>query len=331
MVVLRRGEVVVERAAGRTADGRDFTSRTPVFLYSAVKPVAALCVLVAAADGALDLDEPVALSWAGFGAHGKDRVTIATALAHGAGVPGWRDPVTIADLADREAAADALAAARPWWPPGEPGEHAVSYGHLLDGILGHATGRDITAWWPRAVEACGATIDLVPGTGDRRPAPLEDPGGAWRDGWTRAIGPMADLLANPAALLDVDVVNHGPVRSLVAPAVTGYASAHDLARLHAWWASPDAAARLGPDLHRRMRSPSLVGHDHVLDRHVAWGLGQQFEADGSFGMGGVGGCAGWWVPDVDLAVGITTPVTGPLDRLDPIDDAVAAIAAGAYG
>lgn len=321
-LVVRRGdEVVVDLAAGTDRDGRPFTSDRPVFLYSAVKPVAALAVLVAAADGALDLDTAVADAWPAFGAHGKDTVTVAQALAHGAAVPGWPQPVTGHDLLDREAAADALAASAPWWPVGEPGEHAVSYGHLLDGILRHATGHDVIAWADVATAATGTAITLLPGTGERAPAPLDDPGGAWRAAWERAPGPMGDLVRNPADLLDVDWVNGPEGRQLVAPAVAGYGSAHDLARLWTWWTGDGAADRLGRDLRDRSLRPELTGHDHVLDRDVAWGLGPQVDPTGP-GMGGVGGCAGWHETALDVAVGFTTPRVGPLERTDPLDTAV---------
>ena len=76
-VVVRRGEdVLLERAVGTPVDGRPFAASTPVFLYSAVKPMASLCVLVAAADSALDLDDRVAATWPAFACHGKGEVTI---------------------------------------------------------------------------------------------------------------------------------------------------------------------------------------------------------------------------------------------------------------
>ena len=160
-LVVRRGdEVVVDLARGHDRTGRSFTSHRPVFLYSAVKPVAALAALVAVADGALDLDVPVVRVWPAFGAHGKDTVTVAQALAHGAAVPGWPAGTTIDDLRDPVAAAERLAGSPPWWAPGEPGEHALTYGHVVDGILRHATGRDVVAWARDAVAAAGTGISL---------------------------------------------------------------------------------------------------------------------------------------------------------------------------
>lgn len=321
-LVVRRGdEVVVDLAIGHDVAGRRFTSDRPVLLYSAIKPVAALATLVAAADGALDLDQPVAATWPEFGVHGKDAVTVADALAHGAAVPGWRTLTTGDDLRDCVSAQAALAASVPWWPVGEPGEHAVSYGHLVDGILRHATGREILHWAARAIEPTGTALSLLPGREARTPAPLDDPDGAWRAAWLDAPGIMADLLRNPVELLDVDWMN-GPVgRALVAPAVTGYGSAHDLAGLWAWWASDGAVAVLGADLRDRSFTPHLEGRDHVLDNEARWGLGPQID-DASFGMGGVGGCVGWYERAPGLAIGFTTPRVGPSERLDPLDEAL---------
>jgi CubicO group peptidase (beta-lactamase class C family) len=318
-LVVRGGdEVLLDLSAGTDGAGRAFTSTTPVLLYSAVKPAAALAVLLAARDGHIGLDAPLARSWPAFGAHGKDRVTVRMALAHGAAVPGWREPVSVAGLADdRVSAADALADAEPWWTPGEPGEHAVSYGHLLDGLLRHATGQDIVDWWNEVEAITG--IALQPGAGGRAPATLEDTGGAWRREWSAAPGLMGDLLRNPIDLLDVEVMNAPVGRSLVAPAVTGYGAAHDLARMWAWWTGAGARSRLG-GLAAESLAPHTAGRDHVLEREVAWGLGPQLDEEGP-GMGGVGGCVGWHQDG--LSIGLTTPRVGPLARFDPLDDALA--------
>jgi hypothetical protein len=72
----------------------------------------------------------------------------------------------------RVAAAEALARAAPWWPPDEPGEHALSYGHLVDAILRHGTGADVECWWTE-VEAAGVPVTLRP---PADAAPLRDRG-----------------------------------------------------------------------------------------------------------------------------------------------------------
>ena len=324
-LVVRRGdEVLLDVAAGENLQGHPFTSSTQVFLYSAVKPVAALALLLAVADGALGLDDPVAGVWPEFGAHGKGGVTIAQALAHGAAVPGWRQRLDLAGFADREAAARALADARPWWTPGEPGEHATSYGHLLDAILLRGTGRDIEGWWGD-VTAEGIGVRLRPGTGAAAPWPLRDERGAWHDRWSTAPGVMGDLLRNPPELLDVDAVNRPAMGEVVAPAVTGYGSAHDLAGLWSWWAGDGGAQRLGTRLRNASLAPVIRGHDHVLGREVAWGLGPQVDA-GSVGMGGMGGSFGAHLRGPGLSVGFATADLSPPDRVDVLDPALDALA-----
>ena len=325
VVVRRRGEVIVSAAAGQDADGRPFTGDRPVFLYSAIKPVAALAVLMAVVDGQLGLDDTVASRWPAFAVHDKGGVTVREALAHAAAVPGWDPPIPVATLGDPVAAADALAASRPWWTPGEPGEHAVSYGNLLDGLLRAATGHDILRWAARAREAVGGGPTILPEEGPRAPAPLRDPGGEWRRAQSGAGGLMGHLLTHPPELLDVEWVNGPAGRALVAPAVTGYGSADDLALLWDWWRSPAAVSVLGSTLHAESLAVQSSGHDHVLDRPVGWGLGPQVD-DEEVGMGGVGGCAGWIHRPTDLAIGLTTCEVGPYERLDPIDEALADLA-----
>lgn len=325
-LVVRRGdEFLLDLAAGRDDLDQRFTTNTPVFLYSAVKPVTALTILLAVREGALELDVPIARLWPAFGARGKDRITVRQALAHGAAVPGWRERLTLADLADREAAAGRLAAAAPWWTPGEPGEHATSYGHLLDAILRQGTGRDIGSWWDEVVD-CGLGVRLTPGKGRHEPWPLRDLDGRWETMWSSTTGIMGDLLRNPPELMRPDEVNGSPVRGLVAPAVTGYGSAHDLAHLWSWWTGDAGAERLGSDLRSTSLAPVLVGHDHVLGREVAWGLGPQLDDD-SIGMGGVGGCFGAHLIRPGLSVGFVTAELSPPGRADLLDDALDALAA----
>ena len=321
-LVVRHGdEVVVDLASGHDRDGRALTSHTPVFLYSAIKPVTALAALLAVADGQLDLDVPVATIWPAFGTHGKDGVTVAQALGHGAGLAAFPVGTTIDDLADHVATGEALAAEPPRWPPGEPAEHALTYGHVVDGILRHGTGRGILDWGRDAATATGTGLSLVPGTGARAPAPLDDPGGAWRQLWLAAPGTMGEVLRHPPEMLDVDWIDGPAGRALVAPAVTGYGSAHDLAALWGWWTGDAAADRLGRELRDRSLRPEVAGWDHVLDREVAWGLGPQVDPTG-VGMGGVGGCVGWYESALDLAIGFTSARVLGMEHTDPLDDAV---------
>lgn len=157
-LVIRRGStVLLDIGSGTDRTGSSFTTSTPVLLCSVIKPAVALAALMAVADGALDLDDRVVTHWPAFGANGKEAVTVRHVLSHAAGVPGWREPFTSFELADLLGATSVLARTPPWWTPGEPGEHATSYGHLVDSVLRHATGRGLSAWWPAVRAARGVT------------------------------------------------------------------------------------------------------------------------------------------------------------------------------
>ena len=54
-----------------------------------------------------------------------------------------------------------------------------------------------------------------------------------------------------------------------------------------------------------MTTAQATGHDRVLDREVSWTLGLQVDED-DLGMGGAGGCAGWYSLAGGEAVGVVT-------------------------
>src|SRR6476469_8834320 len=68
-------------------------------VHSVTKTMTALCVLILADRGDLDLDAPVARYWPEFAAAGKQqKVLVRHLLSHTAGLPDWDGP--IADLYD---------------------------------------------------------------------------------------------------------------------------------------------------------------------------------------------------------------------------------------
>ena len=67
-------------------------------VWSVTKTMTALCALILADRGDLDLAAPVARYWPEFAAAGKDGVLLRHLLAHTAGLPDWDGPVTAADF-----------------------------------------------------------------------------------------------------------------------------------------------------------------------------------------------------------------------------------------
>ena len=71
------GEPVVDLWAGLASkDGRPWVEDTIVNVYSSTKTMAALCVLMLADRGKLDLDAPVATYWPEFAQNGKGGVLV---------------------------------------------------------------------------------------------------------------------------------------------------------------------------------------------------------------------------------------------------------------
>src|SRR5437870_2407226 len=82
------GEPLVEVCVGQLgpADTRPVQPDTLFPCMSTTKGVAATAVHVLADRGLLDYDAPVAQYWPAFATNGKERITVAQALSHQAGL-----------------------------------------------------------------------------------------------------------------------------------------------------------------------------------------------------------------------------------------------------
>ena len=135
------GDVVLAVAAGFADQARatPMTRTTLVPVFSCSKPMAALAVAWLADQGRLDYDQPVSDLWPEFAAEGKGAITIAQALSHQAGVPGFRDGWSGVDWYDQEKSARAVAAMAPFWEPGTAtGYHPISWGVIAAEIVRRA-------------------------------------------------------------------------------------------------------------------------------------------------------------------------------------------------
>jgi len=116
-------------------------SLVPVF--SATKPIAALVVARLAGQGLIDYEAPLARYWPEWGA-GKEAVTVAQALSHQAGVPGFPDPIDPALWLDPPALASALAGLAPMWEPGTAsGYHPLTWGYIAGELVRRVSGRSL--------------------------------------------------------------------------------------------------------------------------------------------------------------------------------------------
>jgi CubicO group peptidase (beta-lactamase class C family) len=130
------GEPVVDVWGGfaDAARTRPWQRDTIVNVWSVTKTMTALCALILADRGDLDLDAPVARYWPQFAAAGKQGVLVGHLLSHTAGLPDWEG--TVEDLYDWPSAAARLAAQAPQWAPGAAaGYHSITQGFLVGEVV----------------------------------------------------------------------------------------------------------------------------------------------------------------------------------------------------
>lgn len=140
--VVHDGETVVDIWGGTIDDaGTPWAEDTIINVWSTTKTMTFLSALLLADRGELDFHAPVARYWPEFAANGKGAIEVRHLMAHTAGLSGWQEPMTEADLLDWDKATSLLAAQAPWWEPGTAsGYHALSQGYLVGEVIRRATG-----------------------------------------------------------------------------------------------------------------------------------------------------------------------------------------------
>ena len=125
------------------------------------KGVSGLALALAHSRGLLDYDERVAAYWPEFAWRDKGEITVRQLLSHQAGLPVIDIPLTVADLADPDLVAAAIALQRPLWPPGtRHGYHFFSLGwyegellRRVDPRTGRSGGTSLRRSPPRSVSS----------------------------------------------------------------------------------------------------------------------------------------------------------------------------------
>ncbi len=141
-----RGEKVVDLWGGiaDATTGRAWEEDTLQLVFSTTKGATAICAILLARSGDLDLDAPVAECWPEFAAEGKGEIPVRWLLSHRAGLPTVDAHLTPAEVCAWQPAVEALAAQRPYWEPGTAhGYHALTYGWLVGEVIARVDGRSI--------------------------------------------------------------------------------------------------------------------------------------------------------------------------------------------
>lgn len=233
VAVVLDGEPVVDIWGGhRDVAGTEAWERdTIVNVFSTTKTMTALCALILADRGELDLHAPVARYWPEFAQAGKDRIEVRELLGHTAGLSGWEESLALEELADWERCTSLLAAQAPWWEPGtQSGYHAVTQGYLVGEVVRRITGRSLGQFFKETVaDPLGADFHIgLPPEADARVAPLiPAPAGDLRGAGFTELG----------------------VRTLTNPPVTGEVTAEE------WWQRAEIPAANG---HGNARSVAAI-------------------------------------------------------------------------
>jgi CubicO group peptidase (beta-lactamase class C family) len=316
LAVRQDGEMVVDlregwRDAARTVP---WDAGTLVNVYSVGKPVIALAVLLLVERGLIGLDDPMARHWPGF----RTETSVRHVLSHTSGLAMFPVPRPAQAWADWDLLCADLAGAAPEWPPGTvAAEHALTYGHLLGELVRQVDGRaparfvaDEIAGPYRADFGFGLgpadiarCAELEFDSPDRPARMLGEPGSV-----------HARAVQNPAGARDPAVVNSDLWRSASVPSTNLHATADGVARFY--------AELLTLPVGGMMATPQFEGVDLFVGSNVVWGLGVQIEPDGSWGMGGLGGNAGWADPAKGRAIGYVTRRLGDFAAVDRIEAAL---------
>jgi CubicO group peptidase (beta-lactamase class C family) len=319
--VTLEGRPVVDLWAGWAdkAKLRPWSRDTLVNVFSVGKPMAALCLLMLAERGQLELEAPMAEHWHEFATNDKDEITVRMLLGHRAGLPAIRRSLPTLAMYDWGLMTSALAAEQPWWEPGSThGYHVNTFGFLVGELVRRVSGQRIGDFLRREVaDPLGADFHFgVRGEDHGRIAEFlfpEMPSSLVGD---QTPGMVRNAYVNPPGLSGLGMVNTRAWRSAEMPSTNGHASARGVARIYSALAAGgavDGIRLLAPETVELAAREVSCGHDVVLDRPSRFGLGFQLTqperplgpSPRSFGHFGAGGSLGFADPDQALAFAYT--------------------------
>jgi CubicO group peptidase (beta-lactamase class C family) len=216
VAVRHHGRWVVDLWGGYADAARTTPWRrdTLVMPYSVTKPFAAVCALVLADRGVIDLDAPISRYWPEMTAP----TTLRQVLCHQSGLVLLSEPAPEEAFYDWDLMCSLVAAQPPLWEPGSAcGESALLYGHQIGEVVRRTDGRTLGTFLRQ--EICGPNgIDFAIGLSEAELTRTADLTGF--DEELRRRGEdgsevMQRALANPPGALDPHVataLGGGPPR-----------------------------------------------------------------------------------------------------------------------
>jgi CubicO group peptidase (beta-lactamase class C family) len=251
---------------------REWQRDTIVQLFSSTKTMSALCALLLADRGEIDVNAPVTKYWPEFGAAGKSNVLVRHILGHASGVAGWTEAMTLDDIYDIEKSCALLARQEPWWEPGRAsGYHGFNFGHLVGEIIRRVTGQTLGKFFRKEIaEPLG--VEYYIGT----PAEKDSQVSLIMQGYPIQPGGNAlfkRALLNPPAR-PFDTWSLGWRRSEMG-GLNGHGNAYAIAALQSLVANGGTKGKtvLSDKGRLRVLEPQTTGVDLVLGIPMVWGMG----------------------------------------------------------
>lgn len=286
--VFQEGALVTDLCAGWADRDRTlpFAKDTLACIYSSGKAAISLLIARAVSEGLLDYERPVADYWPEFAAHGKDKITVAMAMSHQAGLCGFADPIPPEEWIDHDKIAARLAAMAPLWPPGSAsGYHTQTIGFIAGELLRRVSGRSIGRVLRE--DYFGAQeIDLHCGLTPReftRIAYMPKPPSAPTHRSDSEFTKIAFLKPWSAA----GKVAREDWLAAEIPASNMHATARALAEIMQPFANRGVDARgaqvIDPAVVEAALRPRISGEDLVLPYRLTWAAGLMINTNGHFG------------------------------------------------
>lgn len=329
LAVYRDGVLQLDERLGAAAG-----EHARMLWFSTTKPLTAVCVLMLAERGRMDLDRPIAELWPEFGQGGKAAVTPRHVLTHQGGFPVFPREFDWTHIGDWDAVTAATAAIEAEWEPGtDSGYHPVTYGFVLGELIRRVDGRMPRKFMreelfaPLGLEAslgvAADRLDTVVRVEAKSEVTFEDP-----EGSEHRTTEMVERFNRPATL------------QAQIPAATAIGTAEALARFYAAverGGALDGVRILHPET---VREATRVHAETVADRTsglpASYGLGfcvggvwEPYTTPGVFGHGGQQCAISYADPSRGLAVAyVTNGLQDPATFAARIDEvSAAAIAA----
>lgn len=286
-----------------------WTADTICPVYSTTKPISALVIAMLVDRGLIDYERPLANYWPEFAQNGKADYSVAEALSHQAGVPGFPQPIDVDLWLDPPALAAELAKLAPMWPRGEgSGYHPLTWGYIAGELARRTDGRTLGAILREDVcEPLGIDFTIgTPQSEHHRAAQMMKPKEQTRFGATNPALTAAFLTPWAAPQRGGTAWREAEI-----PSANGHGGAAATARLYSAFALRGriGSARLfSEETWEKLTRSRVAGPDRVLSSAVGFAAGPMRnlplvygpnrDALGHSGWGGSGALAD---PDRELS------------------------------